>query len=314
MSDPGIYSGELEILYMIGDWLYYRNYSDLRRTKTDGSLDEITPDDVWTDLPIVIGYSDEWLYCLKTGENDKYNFVKMNLNNNQEIIIINDDFDDRYDMDYPGIYHDGYIYCKGRDYYIYRFDVNDAIWERVDKLDKIYNNLWQSFNISDGYIYYSSGSDSGKLYKAKIDGTGKEKLADISVRSINILGDWIYFIDGYSPFVNTYRVKKDGTKLKYVDSIGLLDKIKGVNSFAVEDDWIYYSNALDENKLYKAKLNGTQKTKLCDKEPFGIVAYEKNIGFSVSNGDEYLINRDGTELKLIWSVELEREIGDGRVE
>ena len=48
-------------------------------------------------------------------------------------------------------------------------------------------------NISNDWIYYSNGSDAGKLYKIKIDGTQKSKVSNDSISGISILGDFIYY-------------------------------------------------------------------------------------------------------------------------
>lgn len=51
---------------------------------------------------------------------------------------------------------------------------------------------------SDGWVYYNSAPFSDKnesaLYKAKSDGSEKIKLSEDSPYSLNVLGEWIFFL------------------------------------------------------------------------------------------------------------------------
>lgn len=62
----------------------------------------------------------------------------------------------------------------------------------------------------DGYIYYRSESDHWALYKARPDGTGKQKLSDDKPSNINVLDGWVYYTNFAEDFA-LYRLRTDGT-------------------------------------------------------------------------------------------------------
>lgn len=107
--------------------------------------------------------------------------------------------------------------------------------------------------VSDEYIYYC---DDG-LHKIKHDGSGKEKLTDVGMEDINVIGDWIYcrkYDDGNAYI---YKMKTDGSyKTRLSNDIAFHMFVIG--------DWIYYKNNSDKGRLYKIDITGNNKTKICE--------------------------------------------------
>jgi hypothetical protein len=67
----------------------------------------------------------------------------------------------------------------------------------------------------DGFVYYRSenaGADSWTLYKARYNGTAKQKLSDAQPQCINVLDGWVYFISGSADEYVIIKVRKDGTE------------------------------------------------------------------------------------------------------
>lgn len=62
----------------------------------------------------------------------------------------------------------------------------------------------------DGYIYYRSEADHWALYKARPDGTEKQKLTDDKASNINVMDGWVYYTNFADDF-SLYRQKSDGT-------------------------------------------------------------------------------------------------------
>lgn len=158
------------------------------------------------------------------------------------------------------------------------------------------------FAAKDGWIYlFTNYSDSdGGLYKIRPDGTGKKKLVDGEVRSINVVGDWIYYANWHQgvPYGDgsIHKIRTDGTKdtklnsdsSLYVNVVGdwiyyinryHSDRIYRIRTDGTErtmlsedrsdymnvvGDWIYYVNRHDSEKLYKMRTDGTGRTKVCD--------------------------------------------------
>ncbi len=89
----------------------------------------------------------------------------------------------------------------------------------------------------DGWVYYNSSPDSeineSALYKAKVDGSDKTKLADDSPYFINVAGEWIFYVNA-SDEHTIYRIKTDGTSREKLTE-------KAVWSMMVIDNWIYYA-------------------------------------------------------------------------
>jgi len=111
------------------------------------------------------------------------------------------------------------------------------------------------------WIYYS---DKG-IYKEGVDGKNKTKIAEDEAWYLNVVGEWIYFVN-VSDAYTLYKVKIDGTQKTKMNS-----EISG--DLNVVGDWIYYietqrvqtSSGLDDyTNLWKMKIDGTSKTKIYD--------------------------------------------------
>jgi hypothetical protein len=80
------------------------------------------------------------------------------------------------------------------------------------------NSTSSGLMADDGiYVYYRSESDGWMLYKAKYDGTEKEKLSDDSPCYINVIGNWVYYAN-YKEYFSIYRMRTDGTGREQLSS------------------------------------------------------------------------------------------------
>lgn len=108
------------------------------------------------------------------------------------------------------------------------------------------------------WVYLSRGEG---LYKEKLDGTSRVKVCDDYALFINVVGDYIYYLNEFDN-KKLYRIKTDGkgrTKLSdenlyYVNVVG---------------DWVYScllpdGDVLNDFVLCKMKTDGTGKTVLSD--------------------------------------------------
>lgn len=77
--------------------------------------------------------------------------------------------------------------------------------------------------------------------------------------------------------------------------------IMNLGYIAKDGDWMFYSNIADGSKLYKAKIDGTQETKLSDDIPNYINIAGDWVYFSnVSDGFKlYKVKKDGSEIKKL---------------
>ena len=72
---------------------------------------------------------------------------------------------------------------------------------------------------------------------------------------------------------------------------------------ASQNNWIYYANPYDSLKLYKIKLDGSEKTKLCNDKPNQINVVGRTIYYQNTNKETksgfYMIGIDGSQRTLI---------------
>lgn len=135
------------------------------------------------------------------------------------------------------------------------------------------------------WIYYTNNTEA--IYKMKTNGTGKVKLSDAkSVYDINVVGDWIYYIDYESTLdISICKMKTDGT-----DTVKLLSA-NDLCFLNVVGDWIYYTS---KDELYKMKIDGTGKAKLSN----DVVSIINIVGdwnyYTSYNYGLYKMKTDGT--------------------
>lgn len=124
-----------------------------------------------------------------------------------------------------------------------------------------------------------------------MDGKQKEKIggdnsSPILTNYLNIVGDWIYFLDGDKKIC---RMDLDGSDKVVIST----DKCSYIN---VDDGWIYYSDLIINSNLYKIRIDGTDKTLINETKCNGINVIDNFIIFY--NEDElklFMIKTDGTE-------------------
>lgn len=144
------------------------------------------------------------------------------------------------------------------------------------------------------WIYYNNNT----LYKIKTDGTGKTELSKDIPIFINVVGEWVYYIEASSGENKMYKVKIDGTsRTKLSDDMSLY--------MVVAQDWIYYMNASDEDKLYKMRDDGTSKTKVVNEAAYDISTSGDWIYYVtfVDSGDSevHKVKKDGTGLTMLYA-------------
>lgn len=205
-------------------------------------------------------------------------------------------------------------------------------------LTKISNNLsefnikfinqWTSLDVVKDWVYFRDSH--GSLNKIRNDGTKSYSFGDYYYMKID--DEWIYHLNyhGIPPFIETirgvdvYRGKYSKFYQLYRTSVdGLLnEKISGdriisreilgapkTPEFIFEDNWIYYSNYDDKEKLYRIKIDGTNKQKICEDICTHFVKNNDHI-FYVNYDDEkmYKVNVNNKEIiklsdEKVYSVE-----------
>lgn len=108
-----------------------------------------------------------------------------------------------------------------------------------------------------GWIYYSRFTDDpAALYKMRTDGSGQMKFEGVHGYSLNVVGDWLYFInpdDGDKP----YKMRTDGSELTKLSDFGC-------SSMSVCGDWVYSDGYNGNGSYYRFRTDGSEQTQLCD--------------------------------------------------
>lgn len=213
--------------------------------------------------------------------------------------------------------HDNYIFFSDYGLYKLNIDTNEIIKISDDSPFRI--NIWGDF------IYYRNYED-GKIYRTDFDGNIRDKIIDCVVRGFIIKDGWIYYNEvnlneKASDYVIIKRIKVDGSEEMTIVSEKVSDNTRsGGSEFFLYGDWVYYQSPLDEKKLYKIKVDGTEKTKVSDEAfPYylhegqfivdeGWIYYVQHIGGETLpfKGKVYKMRTDGTEKQLV----IDNNVGD----
>ena len=108
-----------------------------------------------------------------------------------------------------------------------------------------------------GWIYYSRFTDDpATLYKMRTDGSGQMKFEGVHGYCLNVVGDWLYFInpdDGDKP----YKMRTDGSELQKISDYGC-------SSISVCGDWVYSDGYGENATYYRFRTDGSEQTQLTD--------------------------------------------------
>ncbi|MBP1970828.1 hypothetical protein J2Z83_002964 [Virgibacillus natechei] len=132
----------------------------------------------------------------------------------------------------------------------------------------MYDGHWAT---DDEWIYFSNRGKG--LHKQKEDGSEREQLLENDVSHINVIGDWLFFIDRMEDS-KAYRMKTDGSEREQITETY-------TENLIVVDDWIYFIPVTYEPDAEKAVYR--MRTDLTDREQLLDNAFQ----FTVSQG--YLI-------------------------
>lgn len=155
------------------------------------------------------------------------------------------------------------------------------------------------------YYYSENVRWDSYLMRSRLDGTEAEPLHQGWRHSINVIGDWVYFVThSWYAGVSIKKIRTDGTDLT---SIVESDFIKDIS---VVGDWIYYAdyserpysrdyNISYENflgSIYKIRTDGTEKTLITDEPGWEINVVDDWVYFvGHDDGFVYKIRTDGTD-------------------
>jgi hypothetical protein len=141
-------------------------------------------------------------------------------------------------------------------------------------------------NVLNGWVYYRSGREDGKIYKIKTDGTERTQLSADSSTHILVRGDWIYYVN-QADGAKIYKIRVDGTERTKLNE----DHSSSINLIG---NWIYYQNMTDQHKPYRVRIDGTERAELNDTSAHGMIILGDLIYFR-NPADENRIYRMGID-------------------
>lgn len=152
--------------------------------------------------------------------------------------------------------------------------------------------------VKDGWMYinphlFSEGAH--QLVKSRPDGTSRTKLSDDKATSINIVGDWLYYIASEPCKPNAiYKIKTDGTERTLVSQMN-------ASRLWVRDGWIYYLYAESSgngnapfyapNSIARVSTDGSEKQTL-------LSAVDNIKSFFLQGERLYYLTAEGEKKKL----------------
>jgi hypothetical protein len=144
-------------------------------------------------------------------------------------------------------------------------------------------------NALDNWIYTSNYA-SNAIYKINIDNMKETKLSNDGAISINVVGDWIYYVNENLELWDSednnkiYKIKTDGTERT---QLGKDSATKVVAS----GEYLYYINKSDGYNIYKMKTDSSERTKVTsDSVDVNKIKYRDHSDINVVNDYIYYTN------------------------
>lgn len=223
-------------------WIYFDDINDEKLYKMKLNGDEKTVlIDKRSQLIDVVG---DKIYYLEFLNDTNAALYRMNKDGSEKNMVMADTF-----INYPFISISG-----GWIYFINDSEVTTLYKIKTDGTGRVkLSDSASEINVNGNYIFYS-GIDSG-LYKIDTDGKNVTKLVDDDTAALEVLDDWVYYLN-LSEANFLYRAKGDASKKEKLTE-------DFVWAYSIYSDLIYYINQND-SKLYSIKLDGTGKKEIVE--------------------------------------------------
>ena len=173
--------------------------------------------------------------------------------------------------------------------------------DTVVKHENMGNTQGNIFNFGvlaydESKLYYFEGiRETSILYKSDFNGKNKEELAAVYGCYLNIIDDWIYYMDGYDRKI--YKIQTNGEDNQKVADLRIL-------SFIIYDGDLYVISAEEglPNQLWIMDYNGENQRLLNEEQVSQIFFYNNRIYYVGRENDVQCImsmDMDGNDRKLI---------------
>jgi hypothetical protein len=145
--------------------------------------------------------------------------------------------------------------------------------------------------VQDEWVFYINEDDNDCIYKTSTGGKNAIKMTDESCISFVVLGEWIY----YSSDSGIYKTPANGSKVK------VLVNRDRFNTSAAYYDKIYYPNNADDDNIYVLKSDGISSIKFADLCPRDMIVNNNWLYYTDTHDSNklYKIDIDSKETKLL---------------
>lgn len=269
---------------IVDNYIYYQKESDNQsennkgyKINLDGTGKTATSESFYNSK-----YVDGWLYFDDMGDGKTY---KMKGDGSSKTVL-DDKISQIIDVSNDWIYYIEFV--DDTSALLYKMKTDGS--EKTKVISDTFANS-PYIQIVGDYIYFMNDTDLSTLYRTKLDGTERVKLADTAtsaevkdnevfyigdnenlfmlsngskqtklsndrVSNFDTKGDWVYYVN-YTESQALYRVKKDGTGNQNItgDYVWL---------FKINGETIYYIN-WNDGKLYSMGLDGANKKEITSK-------------------------------------------------
>ncbi len=193
----------------------------------------------------------------------------------------------------PNLFAGGFMAKQGKWIYFNYINYDSKLYKIMEDgtgLTKLSDDDAYKINVIGDYVYYINYSDS-KIYRIKLDGMDKTLLSSDQAESLQVVNDWIYYYDVNGSEKVIYRMKTDGSDKKLI----LKTDFELVN-FSVTKDAIYYTNEATKD-FHRTAIDGSSDVVLVKAHAYYLNVVGDWIYFvNVLDQKVYKIKTDGTEL------------------
>jgi len=169
--------------------------------------------------------------------------------------------------------------------------------QRGSTIGNIANRGWVAYN--EGWVYYNDEGREGGVFKIRLDGSERIRLANTSGWFINVSDDYVYYYNRYTDPIGIYRAKTDGSGYEMI-----------LNTYAefltLIDDWLYFTTATRNGGVFRVQTDGSNLQKIVEGQ-VNVICVDRDwiylSGPLLSNEEGYWplyrVKTDGSSLKMI---------------
>ncbi len=134
-----------------------------------------------------------------------------------------------------------------------QFNIEGITTGNMTNAAKYRNDWWQGGLLTwqGDWIYLARPDEDFAIYKLRADGSGYQRLGEVSGSSLNVVGEWLYYLSIQDSC--PCKMRTDGSmNTKIID--------EECSFLSVSGEWMYYGG----DRLYKMRTDGSEKTGLTE--------------------------------------------------